>query len=115
MTDTYLPKGYSRSDYRGELNYEQLLTNHARDIMFYSDNDWKRYCSSVENFIKWCPEEIRDKGFIKLKELGLQRRTYKHLTPDHLVLYDNLLTYINELLEKRNIIFRTGTFEIGHD
>lgn len=115
MDDYGLPQGYSRSNYRGEFNYEMLLTGHARDIMKYSDNDWKLFCSSVENFIKWCPEEIRNKGFKKLNELGLHRRQYTHVTPEMIVLYDDLLIYVNELLEQRNIIFKTGTFEIGHD
>jgi regulator of sirC expression with transglutaminase-like and TPR domain len=115
MDDFGLPPGYSKNEYRGILNYEGILGTHVTNMMKYSDNDIKQYCSSIETFIRWCPEEIRNKGYEKLQEMGLQRRRYEGLTPEKLVLYDDLIIYINGLLEKRNIIFRTGTFEIGHD
>ena len=113
MTD--LPPGYTRSDYRGMLNYEGLLMGHTANMMFYSDNDPRKYCSSVESFIRWCPDEIRIKGYQKLTELGLKRRCYENITPEKLCLYDDLIIYVNILLEDKNIIFKTGTYEIGHD
>ncbi|CAK0749953.1 hypothetical protein CCP3SC1AL1_1720010 [Gammaproteobacteria bacterium] len=118
MTEEYgLPPGYSKSDYRGMFNYEGLLTTHANNMMKYSDTDKKIYCTSVETFIRWCPDEIRKKGFEKMAELGLERRGYDkgNITGDMMIQYDLLVEYVNSLLEKRNIIFRTGTFEIGHD
>lgn len=115
MSDYGLPSGYSRSDYRGMLNYEGILGSHVNDIMKYRDNDLKRYCSSIETFIIWCPEKIRNSAFEKMKELGIKRGDYEHVTPYKATVYDDLVIYINGLLEESNIIFRTGTFEIGHD
>lgn len=116
MTEEYgLPIGFSRSDYRGMINYEGILAHHVVNMMKYSDNDPKQYCSSIETFIRWCPDDIRKKALTWMKEKGIQRRVYKEINEEHLVIYDDLIIYINELLERKNIIFRTGTFEIGHD
>jgi hypothetical protein len=110
-----LPSGYSRSDYRGMINYENILAGHITNCMKYRDVDPKTYCSSIETLIIWCPEEIRNKGLIKMDELKLGRGNYENSNREKILRYDDLIMYINLLLETRNIIFKTGTFEIGHD
>lgn len=110
-----LPAGYSKSDYRGELNIESVLTAKYRDILRFMDMDPKMYCSSVESFILGCPEDVTDKCLIELFRLGLERRHYEMITESKIVLYDDLFRFTKRELKKRNIIFRSGTFEIGHD
>jgi len=116
MTEDYpLPPVYSRSDYRGALNYEGVLAGHIQKIMQYRDTDMKRYCSSVETLIIFSPRNIRTNALEKLISIGLKRGSYNGITEDKQLLYDDLLIYINELLEENNLIFKTGSFEVGHD
>jgi hypothetical protein len=118
MTDDYTDeprRSYSRAEYRGMLNYEAILGGHIQKIMQYRDTNPKQYCSSIETLIIHCPRQIRDKAFVMLQSLGLTRGHYLSINESRLLIYDDLLIYINELLENANLIFRTGTFEIGHD
>ena len=108
-------RSYSRAEYRGMLNYEAILGGHIQRLMQYRDTDPKKYCSSIETLIIHCPKQIREKAFIMLHNLKLDRGKYHTLNEDRLLIYDDLLIYINELLETANLIFRTGTFEVGHD
>jgi hypothetical protein len=108
-------RSYSRSEYRGMLNYEGIIGGHIQKVMQYRDTSLKQYCSSVETLIIHCPRQIRTKSYIRLHDLGLQRGSYLGITEDRLIIYDDLLIYVNELLEDANLIFRTGQFEIGHD
>ena len=117
MTEDYetVPTSYTRSDYRGMLNYESILSTHIQQLMQYRDRDPRTYASGIETLIIHCPKKIRDNSFKKIKQLGLERGRYGQLTEDKLIIYDDLLIYINEQLEKNNLIFRTGKFEVGHD
>ena len=58
---------------------------------------------------------MRKRALKKIRELGLDQRKHDGLNEDKLLIYDDLLMYINEQLEAANLIFRTGRFEIGHD
>ena len=117
MTEEYetTPTSYTRSDYRGMLNYESILSTHIQRLMQYRDSNPKTYASSIETLIIHCPQKIRGNALKKLKQLGLTRGYYTCLTDDRMVIYDDLLIYINEQLEKHNLIFKVGKFEIGHD
>jgi hypothetical protein len=120
LTDDYTEeprRSYSRAEYRGMLNYEAILGGHIQKLMQYRDTDPYQYHSGIETLIIHCPKQIRDKAFIMLHSLGLARGDYGSTKgyEDRLLLYDDLLIYINELLENANLIFRTGTFEVGHD
>lgn len=117
MSEEYEPSlsSYSRSDYRGMLNYESILSAHIQKLMQYRDSSPRSYVSSIETLIIHCPLKIRNNAFKKLRSLELTRGRYDGLSNDKLLVYDDLLIYINEQLEKNNLIFRTGKFEIGHD
>lgn len=119
MTDEYedapTRSSYARGEYRGMLNYEAILSGHIQKLMQYRDTSPKNYCSSIETLIIHCPKAIRNKAFKKMESLDLQRGRYKDLTDIRLLLFDDLLIYVNELLEAANLIFRTGSFEVGHD
>ena len=119
MVDEYYTeeprRSYSRAEYRGMLNYEAILGGHIQRLMQYRDTDPKKYCSSIETLIIHCPKQIRDKAFIMMSELHILRGRYSSLNEDRLLIYDDLLIYINEQLEQSNLIFRTGTYEVGHD
>jgi hypothetical protein len=112
------PRSYTRGEYRGMLNYEGILGGHITRLMQYRDNNPKQYCSGIETLIMHCPRAVRKKTLKKLKDLGLNLRAYAGrdgLNEQKLLIYDDLLMYINEQLENANLIFRTGRFEIGHD
>lgn len=117
MTDEYdePPRSYTRGEYRGMLNYEAILSAHIQKLMQYRDSNPKLYCSSIETLIIHCPKQIRTKAFRHLDDLSLIRGRYLNINEDKLLVYDDLLIYVNELLEDANLIFRTGTFEKGHD
>jgi hypothetical protein len=108
-------RSYSRGEYRGMLNYEGILGGQITRLMQYRDNNPKQYCSSIETLIIHCPKAVRRRALKKLKDLGLQPRKHSGLNEDKLLIYDELLMYINEKLEDANLIFRTGRFEVGHD
>jgi hypothetical protein len=118
LTEEYIEeprRSYSRSEYRGMLNYEGIIGGHIQKVMQYRDTSLKQYCSSIETLIIHCPRQIRTKAYQRLHDLGLQRGRYMGINEDKLLVYDDLLIYVNELLEDANLIFRTGQFEIGHD
>ena len=92
--------------YRSQLDAEALLLMHMNRIAINRDTDMKRYCSSVETLILICPRSVRERGFQYMEEQGIQRGRYSSITDDKLVLYDNLLIFINEQLEKQRMIWR---------
>ena len=118
MTDDYddvTYRSYARGEYRGMLNYEAILSAHIQKLMQYRDSNPTLYCSSIETLIIHCPKQIRMKAFKRLTSLGLVRGHYQKVNEEKQLVYDDLLIYVNELLEEANLIFRTGTFEKGHD
>lgn len=97
-----------------KLDVESLLLTHMNRIAIYRDKDKAQYCSSIETHILMCPKKIRTLGIQKLKELNLKRGDYSSITHDKFVLYDDLYIYINELLEKNKMIWKSKqikTFE----
>jgi len=116
MTETEYDLFTRKDYYRGVINYEGILSTHINRIASFRDQSPKKYISSIETFILMCPITIRNKGLKRLSELGLIRGRYNEKTgEDHMIMYDDLWIYVNELLEKDNLIFKTGSFEIGHD
>lgn len=116
MTDPEFDLFQRKDYYRGVINYEGILSTHINRIASFRDQAPKKYISSIETFILMCPLVIRNKGLKKISELGLIRGRYNERTgEDNIVKYDTLWMYINELLEKENMIFKTGSFDIGHD
>jgi hypothetical protein len=110
MTEEY----FVDDSFRSQLDAESLLLMHMNRIAIYRDTDMKRYCSAVETLILLCPRRIRDRGINHMKELGLQRGMYSSITDDKRVVYDDLLIFINEELEKQRMIWKkktTRTFE----
>jgi len=111
-------RSYTRGEYRGMLNYEGIIGGHITRLMQNRDTNSKLYCIGIETLIIHCPKIIRTRSLQKLIDLGLRLRCYggpSGLNDEKLLIYDDLLMYINEQLENANLIFRTGTFEIGHD
>lgn len=98
---------YEEMDYRSKLDAEGLLLMHMNRIAINRDTDIKRYCSSVETFMLICPRHVRDKILSKMRDMGLQRGRYGSITDEKLVMYDDLLIFINEQLEKQKMIWRT--------
>lgn len=115
MTDSEYDLFQRKEYYRGIINYESILATHISKMAAFRDTQPTKYCSSVETFILMCPKEIRQKGLDRLSQLGLIRNSYKEAGEDKINKYDELWIYINELLESENMIFKTGSFEIGHD
>jgi len=108
MTEDYIVE----DAYKGQLDAEGLLLMHMNRIAVYRDTDIRRYCSSIETLSIMCPRNIREKAILKINELGLQRGRYGSITEDKLVIYDDLLIYVNELLEKHHMIWKTKTVKI---
>lgn len=102
-----------RAYYKGIIEIEGILGTHIVHVMQYRDKNLKQYASSIETLIIACPTGIRNKGLKKLTELGLKRCEYEGMSSNKMRLYDDLWIYINELLEESNLIFKTGSFEIG--
>jgi hypothetical protein len=110
MADEY----FVDDTFRSQLDAESLLLMHMNRIAIYRDTDMKRYCSSVETLILLCPRHIRDRGLAHMTELKLIRGMYSSITDDKRVIYDNLLIFVNEQLEKQRMIWKkktTRTFE----
>lgn len=100
--------------FKSQLDAEGLLLMHMNRIAMYRDTDPKQYCSSVETFIILCPRYVREKGMLKMKEMNITRCDYSNITHDKKIIYDDLLMYINELLEKQKMIWKkrsVRTFE----
>lgn len=95
--------------YKNQLDAEGLLLMHMNRIAIYRDTDMRRYCSSVETLILMCPRNIRERGLNKLNELSLLRGRYSSITDDRMVVYDDLLVYVNEQLEKQRMIWKRKT------
>jgi hypothetical protein len=100
MDDEFL----SDDNYKNQLNIEGLLISQLNRICMSRDTDKKQYCSSIETFILVCPARVREKAFIKIQELGLKRGDYSTITDDKMVVYDDLLSFVNEYLEKKEKI-----------
>jgi hypothetical protein len=92
--------------FKSQLNAEGLLLMHMNRLAIFRDTDPKRYCSSVETFILICPRYVRDRALEHMKELGLERGKYHSISDERLVVYDDLLIYINELLERQRMIWK---------
>ena len=92
--------------FKSQLDAEGLLLMHMNRIAINRDTDIKRYCSSVETLILVCPRAVRDRGFEYMAEHGIQRGRYGSITDERLVVYDDLLVFINEQLEKQRMIWR---------
>jgi hypothetical protein len=92
--------------FKSQLDAEALLLMHMNRIAIYRDTDMKRYCSSVETLILLCPRNIRERSLAYMNDLGLQRGMYSSITDDKRVIYDNLLMFINEQLEKQRMIWK---------
>ena len=102
MTD----EGYTiRDKYQKPVDYEQLLFNQMNRISNNrSAGDLERYIDSIETLIIMLPINLRDKAREYKKEnnvtFGISEKNKKS--------YDDLLIFINEHLEKTNLIFRTS-------
>jgi hypothetical protein len=108
MSEDYI----SEESFKGQLDAESLLIMHMNRLSIYRDSDIKRYCSGIETLMIMCPRNIREKAFTRLTELKLQRAHYSNVTPEMLITYDDLVIYINELLEKAHMIWKTKTIKI---
>ena len=114
MTKNEDPDILSKRDYfKGIIEYEGVLGTHLTHVAQYRDLNPRQYASSIETLILMCPKGLRNKGLEKLTELGLKRCDYDGMAMDKMLLYDKLWVFMNELLEDSNLIFKTGSFEIG--
>ena len=102
-----------REYYKGIIEIEGILGTHITHVAQYRDTNPRQYASSVETLILNSPSWIRNKGLKKLTELGLKRCDYDGMAMDKMLLYDKLWVFINVSLEESNLIFKTGSFEIG--
>jgi len=111
MSETYTDEYLG---YHNKLDVEGLLLTHMNRIAIYRDKNLTQYCSSIETHILMCPKKIRTEGFKKMKELNITRGDYSNINRDKLIQYDNLYVFVNELLEKNKMIWKTKqvkTFE----
>jgi hypothetical protein len=92
--------------FKSQLDAEALILMHMNRSAIYRDTDPKKYCSSVETLILICPRNIRDKALEKMDELHLVRGRYEAVTDTRLVVYDDLLVFIHEQLEKHKMIWK---------
>ncbi len=98
---------YGEEDsYKKQLDSESLLAMQLNRCAMYRDKNIKQYCSSVETLSLLCPRKIRNKILEQFKILKLIRGRYGVIDEDKLVTYDNLLIFINELLEKDKMIWK---------
>ena len=101
-------KGYTKaSDYRSEIDYENILAGHIANIARYRDTNPRMYASSIETLILLCPAEIREEAQKRMQELHIGRGEYTNLTTQTRGLYDRLWQDISAQLEERNLIFKT--------
>ena len=109
MTDEFIEERQEK-----ELNEILLILRELDRSNMNRDTDDKRYCKSVETIILNLPKSIKYKAYAKLNELKLLRCNYGPITPEKLLLYDDLNNYIRDQLEKQNQIWKkkqTKTFE----
>lgn len=97
---------YYEDAFKTQLDAEALLLMHMNRIAIYRDTNAKQYCSSVETLILLCPRYVRDKSLEKVRDMGLRRGDYGNITEEKKIQYDDLLIFINELLEKQRMIWR---------
>ena len=100
---------FNEDSFKSQLDAEMLLTMQINRCAIYRDSDIRRYCTSIETLIIICPRHVREKALERLGDLGLVRGKYGSITDDRLVVYDDLLIYINEQLEKQKMIWRKKT------
>lgn len=111
----YEPENETPKEGNYRESIEGVLTSHMNRITIYRETNLKHYASSVETLILFCPDEIRQLGFEKMRSIGLQRCQYESITPDRMKLYDELLIFINQKLEAEGMIFKRSSFVVGHD
>lgn len=92
--------------FKSQLDAEGLLLMHMNRIAVYRDTDPKQYCSSVETLILLCPRFVREKSMEQLQSMGIRRGDYSNITHEKKIIYDDLLIFVNELLEKQRMIWR---------
>ena len=110
MTDEYVVDESLKS----QLDAEALLLMQINRMAVYRDTEPKKYCSSIETLILICPRYIRDKSMGKIQELGLRRGHYEAVNEERLVLYDDLLVFLMETLERQKMVWKkrsVRTFE----
>jgi len=104
-------ENYLDENFKSQLDAESLLVTHMNRLAIFRDMDKTRYCSSIETLVLMCPRNIREKAFSKLVELGLQRNEYGGITSDKMTVYDDLLVYVCEQLEKHKMIWKKRTMK----
>jgi hypothetical protein len=103
MEEEYYPE---EDVFKKQLDSEGLLAMQLNRVAIYRDKNIRQYCSSIETLMLICPRKIRNKTIEHLKELQLIRGKYGSITEEKLVIYDDLLVFINELLEKHKMIWK---------
>lgn len=105
-----------KESYRGVINYENILGGQITRAAVYRDIDVKKYASSIETYLLMCPPDICDEAILRLSEIGLVRCEYDNMNSKKQLLYDDLWRFINrKLKEETNLIFKTGSFEVGYE
>lgn len=114
MTDPPAPKEFAKKEYKGSINYENVLAGHITRMAVARDTVPRQYASSVETYALMCPPEICDNALKELERLGLTRCEYDNINYAKMMLYDDLWRFINkQLKEIAGLIFKTSTYEIG--
>jgi len=105
---------FEKKEYKGDLRYESVLAGHITRLAVARDTSPTVYASGIETYILMCPPEICDNALAELKRLGLKRCEYSNLTPEKMMLYDDLWRFVNrQLKDVARLIFKTSTYEIG--
>lgn len=73
----------------------------------------KQFAGAIDTLSLMLMKELRQQIDKKRKELGLIEGCYDGMTAERIVLYDKLWTFINELLEDNDLIFKKSSFERG--
>ena len=100
-----------RTDFRGIVDYEGLLAAQVNRIADTRAKDLKRYEDNVDTLCVMLPSGLRGEAREYRKEKGV----VIDLTERGKQRYDLFWIFINELLEKSNLIFKTSSFEVGSE
>jgi len=114
MVEPPVPKEFAKKEYKGSINYENVLAGHITRMAVARDTVPRQYASSVETYALMCPPEICDSALKELERLGLTRCEYDNINYAKMMLYDDLWRFINkQLKEVAGLIFKSSTYEIG--
>ena len=102
------------TQFKGELNYELILSKQINRIAIYREVNIKQYASSIDTLIIMLAKDLRREAKKERDRLGLILGDYDNMNKDRQRKYDDLWIYVNDLLEDNKLIFKKASFARGH-